>query len=123
MSSVITLDHVQLAAPPGCEQAAREFFGQLLGLREVDKPSALRASGGAWFELAQDRELHVGVTEPFVPADKAHPGLRVPDEAALHDLARRLGEAGIAITWDDAIPGVPRFFTSDPWGNRLEFRA
>ena len=27
------LDHVQLAAPPGCEAEARRFFGELLGLR------------------------------------------------------------------------------------------
>ena len=25
------------------------------------------------------------------------------------------------VEWDDAIPGVRRFYASDPWGNRLEF--
>ncbi len=27
------IDHVQLAAPPGCEAEARRFFGDLLGNR------------------------------------------------------------------------------------------
>jgi catechol 2,3-dioxygenase-like lactoylglutathione lyase family enzyme len=46
---VATLDHVQVAAPPGCEAAARAFYGELLGA-----------------------------------------------------------------------PGIRRFYTSDPWGNRIE---
>ncbi|MEH7747593.1 glyoxalase, partial [Neobacillus drentensis] len=32
------IDHIQLAAPMGCEEAAREFFGGILGLIEVEKP-------------------------------------------------------------------------------------
>jgi hypothetical protein len=27
------------------------------------------------------------------------------------------------VTWDEAIPGVRRFYASDPFGNRLEFIA
>ena len=48
---VLGLDHVQLAAPPGCEEAARRFFGGLLGLAEVEKPEPLRSRGGVWFAL------------------------------------------------------------------------
>jgi catechol 2,3-dioxygenase-like lactoylglutathione lyase family enzyme len=33
------LDHVQIAAPPGCEAQARRFYGELLGLSEVEKPA------------------------------------------------------------------------------------
>jgi hypothetical protein len=40
------LDHVQIAAPPGCEPAARHFFGDLLGLDELPKPAPLSARGG-----------------------------------------------------------------------------
>jgi hypothetical protein len=36
--SVIGLDHVQVAAPQGCEAEARCFYGELLGLVEVEKP-------------------------------------------------------------------------------------
>jgi catechol 2,3-dioxygenase-like lactoylglutathione lyase family enzyme len=111
---VITgLDHVQVAAPPGCEAEARAFYGGLLGLSEVPKPPELAARGGVWFGL-----LHVGVTPDFVPAAKAHPALRV---RGLEALAARLTEAGVEVRWDDALPGVARFYADDPWGNRLEF--
>ncbi|HTZ64798.1 MAG TPA: hypothetical protein VMB51_11910 [Solirubrobacteraceae bacterium] len=115
------LDHVQVAAPRGCEAEARRFFGELLGLTEVEKPERLRARGGVWFQ-AGAQELHVGVEEPFVPAQKAHPALRVrPD--ALNDLSVRLEEAGAQVVWDDALDRVRRFYSADPWGNRIELLA
>lgn len=115
------LDHVQIAAPRGCETEARRFFGELLGLTEVEKPERLRARGGVWFR-AGAQELHVGVEEPFVPAQKAHPALRVrPD--ALNELTVRLEEAGAQVVWDDALDGVRRFYSADPWGNRIELLA
>ena len=115
------LDHVQVAAPPGCEREARGFYGRLLGLRELDKPEALRAGGGVWF-AAGGQELHVGVAEDFMPATKAHPGLRVGSEAELDALAEVLVTAGADVHWDDRI-GRRRFFTADPWGNRIEVLA
>jgi len=115
---VIDLDHVQLAAPAGCETEARRFFGELLGLTELEKPEPLRSRGGAWFTLG-DRQLHVGVEEPFTPSRKAHPAFRL-DPAGLDALADRLAAAGAPVDWDDSLPGVRRFYTADPWGNRLE---
>ena len=115
------LDHVQVAAPPGCEAEARRFYGELLGLPEVAKPAPMRASGGAWFSLGA-QQLHVGVAEPFAPAAKAHPGLAV-GERELAALAARLEAAGALVTWDDRLPGVRRFYTEDPFGNRIELLA
>jgi catechol 2,3-dioxygenase-like lactoylglutathione lyase family enzyme len=117
------LDHVQVAAPSGCEAQARHFYGELLGLMEIEKPAALARRGGVWFALASGAQLHVGVAEGFTPALKAHPGLRVPGVDALGQLAARLADAGVAVAWDDELPGVRRFFTADPWGNRLELSA
>ena len=119
---ITALDHVQLAAPPGCEAEARRFYGELLGLPEVAKPAPMRASGGAWFSLGA-QQLHVGVAEPFTPAAKAHPGLAVAGEEALRALAARLEAAGAPVRWDDRLPGVARFYTDDPFGNRLELLA
>lgn len=116
------LDHVQVAAPPGCEAAAREFYGGLLGLPELDKPEALRARGGAWFALAGG-QLHIGVQERFTPATQAHPALRLADERALEGLAARLEAAGWPVTWAYELDDVRRFFSSDPWGNRIELMA
>jgi catechol 2,3-dioxygenase-like lactoylglutathione lyase family enzyme len=116
--SVLGIDHVQVAAPVGCEVEARAFYGVLLGLEEVPKPEPLRVRGGCWFRVG-GQELHVGVEQPFVPARKAHPGLVVSD---LAELAGRLAGAGIVVDVDVSVSGVERFHASDPFGNRLEFR-
>ncbi|MDQ6732195.1 MAG: VOC family protein [Actinomycetota bacterium] len=119
----LSLDHVQLAAPPGCEAAARRFYGELLGLVQVDKPARLQARGGVWFALGDGRELHIGAEDPYVAAAKAHPALSTGDTGALRALAERLRGAGAPVHWDTALPGVTRFYTEDPFGNRLELLA
>jgi catechol 2,3-dioxygenase-like lactoylglutathione lyase family enzyme len=116
--SVLGIDHVQVAAPRGCEPEARAFYGNLLGLEELPKPEALRERGGCWFRAGR-QELHVGIEEPFAAARKAHPGLVV---AGLDAFAGRLAEVGVAVVWDDTVPGLRRFHVADPFGNRLEFR-
>jgi catechol 2,3-dioxygenase-like lactoylglutathione lyase family enzyme len=113
------IDHVQLAAPPGCEPEARRFFGELLGLEELPKPEPLRARGGAWFRVGT-QQLHVGVEADFAPARKAHPAFAVRDYDALQS---RLRAAGVEIVDDTAIPGVRRCYVPDPWGNRIELLA
>ncbi|MGW2922735.1 VOC family protein [Streptomyces angustmyceticus] len=111
------LDHIQLAAPPGTEDALRAYYTDVLGMREVPKPPALAARGGCWFEAGEAR-LHLGTDPGFRPAHKAHPGLRVHDIATF---ATRLTTAGAPVTWDDHLPGHRRFYSTDPVGNRLEF--
>lgn len=71
------IDHVQLAAPTGCEAAARAFYGGMLGLAEIEKPEPLRSRGGVWFECGSSQQLHLGVEDPFAPARKAHAALAV----------------------------------------------
>ncbi|MBS8225667.1 VOC family protein [Vannielia litorea] len=111
------LDHLQLAMPAGEEEAARAFWCGILGLAELEKPEALKARGGLWFELA-GAELHLGVETPFAPAKKAHPGLTTPDA---EQTAQALQAAGHPVAWDESIPDRKRFFSEDPFGNRLEF--
>jgi catechol 2,3-dioxygenase-like lactoylglutathione lyase family enzyme len=113
------LDHVQIAAPPGNEPEARRFYGSLLGLAEVPKPPGVADTGGAWFQCGR-QQLHVGVQDPFLAARKAHPGFAVRDAATLDALAERLASAGAPVHWDDRLADVRRFYTEDPWGNRLE---
>jgi len=118
------LHHVQVACPPGGEDAVRCFYADGLGLREVEKPEALRARGGAWFRSFGDdgavtAELHVGVEEPFVPARKAHPAFLVDDLDATAD---RLREAGFEVDEREreTFDGYLRFHAFDPHGNRVE---
>ena len=109
---VVALDHVQLAMPPGGEDAARIFYAGLLGIPERAKPEHLAARGGCWFEDEMVR-VHVGVEADFRPARKAHPGLLVD---GLAELAARLEAAGVAIAWD----GTEHCYVDDPFGNRIE---
>jgi catechol 2,3-dioxygenase-like lactoylglutathione lyase family enzyme len=115
--TVVSLDHVQLAAPAGCESDARRFFGEIVGLDEIPKPPALAARGGVWFSCGE-QQLHVGVEPEFAPARKAHPAFRVRD---LESLRERFRAADVATRDDEAIPDVRRFYADDPFGNRLEF--
>jgi catechol 2,3-dioxygenase-like lactoylglutathione lyase family enzyme len=113
------IDHVQLAAPPGCEAEARRFFGGVLGLEEVEKPESLRARGGVWFRVGA-QQLHVGVEQEFAPARKAHAAFAV---SGYDELVVRLRSAGVETVADDSIPGVRRSYIADPWGNRIELVA
>lgn len=115
-AGVTRIDHIQIAAPAGCEEAAREFYGGILGLKEIEKPEALRPRGGCWFECG-DRQLHIGVEKNFRPAKKAHPAFAV---AEFDGLRETLAKRGIVLM-DESIPGTRRFYADDPWGNRLEF--
>jgi catechol 2,3-dioxygenase-like lactoylglutathione lyase family enzyme len=119
--SILGIDHVQLAAPPGCEEEARRFFGAVLGLGEIEKPPSLAVRGGVWFG-AGAQQIHVGVEEGFVPASKAHPALLV-EPSQLEDMARRLAREGAPVAWDEELAPLRRFYTADPWGNRIELIA
>jgi catechol 2,3-dioxygenase-like lactoylglutathione lyase family enzyme len=110
------IDHVQVAGPPGCEPAARTFYGEILGLREISKPPELAARGGVWFRLGT-QELHVGVDQDFRPARKAHPAFT---SSGIDALAERLATAGVSVDWNGEFGGMRRFYTADPFGNRLE---
>lgn len=112
---VIGLDHIQLAIPEGGEVKAREFYGNVLGMREVEKPANLSRKG-CWFE-AGALNLHIGVDPEFRPASKAHPALLVDD---IDGVERTLAAAGYPIVGDKPIEGYRRFFTQDPFGNRIE---
>lgn len=114
---ITRLDHVQLAMPPGGEEAARDFYGRILNLRELEKPPQLLANGGCWF-TGDSIELHLGIQADFVPARKAHPGLRV---ANLEAARAHLQAAGITIIADKSGVQMQRFYIHDPFGNRLEF--
>jgi catechol 2,3-dioxygenase-like lactoylglutathione lyase family enzyme len=111
------IDHIQFAAPEGCEVAARDFYGALLGMREVVKPESLRARGGCWFECGS-QQLHIGVEKDFRPAKKAHPAFAVTN---LDELRNALLARGVKVADDTSIHGIRRFHAEDPWGNRLEF--
>ena len=117
MTYITGLDHLQLAMPAGKEAEARAFYGDLLGLTELEKPPQLAERGGCWFVLGT-QALHLGVDTPFVPARKAHPAFTVSD---LNALQERFRAAHIKTANDTTLPHIRRFYAADPFGNRLEF--
>lgn len=113
---ILGLNHVQVEAPQGCEEAARAFYGGLLGLAEIEKPAHLQRRGGVWFACGS-QQIHLGVTSNFEPRRKGHPALEVRH---LSSWRTRLEAAHVPINDDEPLPGWSRFYISDPWGNRIE---
>ena len=114
--TITRLDHVQLAIPPGMEAQAEAFYCGILGFEVLPKPPSMAARGGRWF-ARNGVQIHVGIEADFRPARKAHPAIAL---RGLDDLAAGLARAGVAVRWDDEIPGTRRCFVDDPFGNRIE---
>jgi len=110
------LDHVQLARPAGAEDRATAFYESVLGIPRVPKPPELAARGGCWFERGHLR-VHLGVDEDFRPARKAHPALAV---SGIDALCTALEAAGHPVRRAEDVPGTPRWYVDDPFGNRIE---
>ncbi len=109
-------DHVQVCIPRGTEDRARDFYGRLLGLEEIEKPEALKKNGGMWYSVA-DVQLHVGVEETVAPS-KRHPAFDVDDAKGVRAYLER---HGVRTKDEPDIPGVVhRFSFFDPFGNRIE---
>jgi catechol 2,3-dioxygenase-like lactoylglutathione lyase family enzyme len=113
---LVGLHHVQLAMPAGEEEAARRFYGTVLGLREVPRPDALSPAGGVWF-VSERLEVHLGVEERFAPAVKAHPAFLVEEVDAIR---ARIESAGYRVTDTVQLEGFHRIYVRDPFGNRVE---
>ena len=114
--TVLAIEHIQIAMPEGKEDLAREFYGAILGIPEVNKPLQLAGRGGVWFERGS-LKVHLGIDPEFTPANKAHPGLLVAD---IDSLTRSLKSKGYTVTDGSPLPGFRRIFTNDPFGNRIE---
>lgn len=111
------IHHVQITIPIGAEDAGREFYCGVLGLREIEKAPSLKHRGGFWLQIG-DQQLHVGVEDGVDRgATKAHVAYEVDALAAWR---KKLVSGGIAITESIPIPGCDRLEFRDPFGNRIE---
>jgi catechol 2,3-dioxygenase-like lactoylglutathione lyase family enzyme len=114
---ILSIDHVQIAMPPGEEDNARAFYIEQLGFTELPKPPELTKRGGAWFQ-AGNVQLHLGVEADFRPARKAHPAFLVDD---LEALTANLQNAGYETDASQPpLDGYKRAHVFDPFGNRIE---
>ena len=110
------LQHVSIAIPPDGADAARAFYGGLLGLEERDVLPKLDPARFIWFRVGGDLELHLLLNdEP--PPERAHFCLVA---AELDGLRARIEAAGFETRDATELVGRPRFFCHDPFGNLVE---
>jgi catechol 2,3-dioxygenase-like lactoylglutathione lyase family enzyme len=110
------IHHVNVVVGPGGTDAVVSFYVDILGLRQVEKPTEGVAQSGAWFDINDASQLHVSEREGEVHP-QSHFGLVVDD---FDGVLRRLRGSGAP--WEDQadIFGGRRGFTRDPAGNRVE---
>jgi catechol 2,3-dioxygenase-like lactoylglutathione lyase family enzyme len=112
------INHVQITVPSGAEDAARDFYCGVLGLREIAKPESLKGRGGLWLQIG-DQQIHIGTEDGFDRlTTKGHIAYEVENVGAWRE---RLETSGAKIAESVPIPGYERFETRDPFGNRIEF--
>lgn len=114
-----TFHHVNVTVPKSVEEAAKHFYGVVMGLTEVPKPEASRGRGGAWYQLGP-MQLHLSLEDGLGEncMSKRHVCYTVRD---LGEAEERYRQAGVEILPDDIpTPGWSRFYVRDPGGNRLE---
>jgi catechol 2,3-dioxygenase-like lactoylglutathione lyase family enzyme len=114
------IHHVSIPRPPGSAAAARAFYGKLLGLEELPHAGGETEEESLWF-AAGATEIHLLVEEPMGQDRSArHFCLAVEDIEALRV---RLEAAGVAVVGAAPMPGRPRYFIRDPFGNLIEIAA
>ena len=113
------LQHVSTPFPAGRQGDIRRFYGEVLGLSEVEVPRSLDASRLVWYSSGDGMELHFFSGE-LAPGSARHFCLDVDDLAGTRG---RLSEAGFEPYDDTPIPNRPRFFCRDPFDNLVEFTS
>jgi catechol 2,3-dioxygenase-like lactoylglutathione lyase family enzyme len=121
VTGILGIDHVQVTVAAHELDAARRFYGEILGLEPAPRPG--HPSEGAWYQVGA-AQLHLALEDRAAPdanRSRRHVCYRVADLAAAE---KRLREAGVHILPDRRpLPGVRRFFVEDPGGNRVEIAA
>ncbi|MDP9354482.1 MAG: VOC family protein [Chloroflexota bacterium] len=119
MAAVLRLHHASVPMPVDGHDTAREFYGGVLGMTEVEPPSTLPAGSVVWFRVGGNgQEVHVYVEDEGGPnTPSQHLCLQVEDLAAFRE---RLDGHGVPV--EEAVPIVnrPRGFVRDPFGNLIE---
>ena len=113
------LQHVSSPFPAGRQSDVRRFYGEVLGLSEVEVPRTLDASRLVWYSSGDGMELHF-FSGDLAPGSARHFCLDVDD---LDGTRRRLSDAGFQPYDDTPIPNRPRFFCRDPFDNLVEFTS
>ena len=125
-SRLMRLHHVQVACPPGGEDAARRFYADGLGMTEVDKPAdlvaAAAAGSGRTTTRVRSRPSCTSASRTRSPRAQGAPGLRRRRPRRGRRPAPGLGFE-VDESQRDTFPGHVRFHAFDGHGNRVEVLA
>jgi catechol 2,3-dioxygenase-like lactoylglutathione lyase family enzyme len=117
---IIDVNHVNVTVTPDLENAAKHFYANVLGLKQIPKPVGTKQFVGAWYQVGQN-QIHLSIeANPQNDASGRHVCYRIED---LDQAAAQFQSAGIEIIPDAQAPdGSPprRFFVRDPGGNLIE---
>lgn len=111
--SVSQIDHCSVIITD--VERSRRFYRDVLGLKEIPKPSTFDFVV-VWFDLG-NQHVHLLLKDKPDTNSPRHFALRVKDVAAARSHFR---EHGVPIQETTPIPGADRFFIADPDGNRIE---
>jgi catechol 2,3-dioxygenase-like lactoylglutathione lyase family enzyme len=114
---IMGIDHVQITVPRHCESEAKNFYCEVLGLNEIEKPDNRKKNGGFWVQLGTT-QLHVGLEDEVDRSKtKAHTAYLVKD---LEMWRKRLKKFEFEIFESAPFPDAVAFEFRDPFGNRIE---
>jgi hypothetical protein len=112
------IEHVALAYPAGRIDEVRAYYIGLLGLSEIDRPASI-ATPGVWLDCGAV-QLHFSNDPAFNVQERPHTALLVD---GLRELVTQLQGKGYTAQQAAPLGGRERFFTWDPFGNKLELVA
>ncbi|GAC1603972.1 MAG: VOC family protein [Acidimicrobiales bacterium] len=111
---ILGIHHVAIQASD--IDAAREFYGEVMGLTEIERPAF--PFDGLWFRLGA-QALHIVAQDDHVAPDRQHFAVEVDDlDAAVSAIeARGVPVRKLGLTYEGA--GY-QAFVRDPSGNSIE---
>jgi catechol 2,3-dioxygenase-like lactoylglutathione lyase family enzyme len=115
------LQHISIEIEAGREDEARRFYGEALGLKEKRRPMGLRDRALIWFDVGDgEDEIHLIRMDPDAftsPRREDHLCIEVDDIDAMRT---HLRQQDVPVQETSVIDNRPRFFVTDPFGNRIE---
>jgi catechol 2,3-dioxygenase-like lactoylglutathione lyase family enzyme len=114
---ILGIDHAQITVPKSEELAAKEFYCNFLGLKEIEKPENRKKNGGFWLQVGST-QIHVGLEEGIDRTKtKSHIAYKVND---LEKWKENFRERSIEIFESLPFSNAVAFEFRDPFGNRVE---
>jgi catechol 2,3-dioxygenase-like lactoylglutathione lyase family enzyme len=108
-------NHINICVPPERLEEARQFYAEVIGLKQIPRPDHVFPTPGYWFDIG-NIQFHIGI-EPVKPRSNRHIAFEVADIAAAKS---HLKKQQIEVLVEDVVPGWDRFSFIDPFGNRME---